>query len=749
MNLILKSESASLCEKVTNIQTSDGAVVICRAPNSHPLVGSHLIECRASFKNEVSAGTQVNALFLVRLPCGDSCYTQSAMKTKWRLELVYLRETNEWMISLRENFGWLVYTQTVILMYKNHMLNPQTNEELIVHTPVLAINLKALKATTLAHWFDRRVRVTRSNQAGLDIYVDALGTMGSHYVARLMLLDMPQFVEIEVTKVRSPQFAVMSRLEKHAYRQKIFTTVEEFHVLYCAVLLTNCMHIMQTSNLPINETLHISDPRIRSDFVVVAIDSTVDSDHSHGTVVHIFSTRRPNTYYDRLRVKQINIFERLNGFGSLINMFNVNKTLDQQDTSLLALEIPRAIFKHYGVHRASIEYEVRHQVTHFTVELHLKIKKNGSVHYLPLYDQRDDTMVQSRTFIYGTEFIRLMDGTWHGAILGCETRIMSQKSLQYMKKVLRSSLIQLHTPYSKIQILLDGIKPLKPDNGIVRLERQVNLTCISDTNIGSFSVRWFVQLTHSRPAGSTQTIRTGTYGTSQPGQSLNLSLPYLLTLEEEIYKATCVLYAPGARLPNPSSVFIYFSLPTLNYNHHWTKADNSWILQHVVFGSVTVLIILLVTAGPILAVKLAGVPLDSVPQFGNRFLQSSTNEPLLMRYILSNPPQPPRTSTLHIMENSRPAKPLNFDRHDVMKKQPRAKFSMKRNKGRRKLRPVSATVISRRTCVSARSHRYQPPKRTIELKPKSARHSPETNFILNICKYFINVNTLESDVLSQ
>ncbi|KAA3681527.1 uncharacterized protein DEA37_0004531 [Paragonimus westermani] len=177
MNLILKSEPASLCEKVTKIQTSDRAVVICRAPNSDPLVGSHLIECSASFKNEVSAGTQVNALFLVRLPCGDSCHTRSAMKTKWRLELVYLTETNEWMISLRENFGWLVYTQTVILMYKNYILNPQTNEEMIVYTPVLAINLKALKATTLAQWLDRRVRVTRSNQADLDVYVDALGTV--------------------------------------------------------------------------------------------------------------------------------------------------------------------------------------------------------------------------------------------------------------------------------------------------------------------------------------------------------------------------------------------------------------------------------------------------------------------------------------------------------------------------------------------------------------------------------------------
>ncbi|KAA3681526.1 uncharacterized protein DEA37_0004532, partial [Paragonimus westermani] len=703
--------------------------------------------------------------------------------------------------------------------------------------------------------------------------------MDSHYVARLMLLDMPQFVEIDVTKVRSPQFAVMSRMEKHAYRQKIFTTVEEFRVFYCTVLLTDCMHQMQTSNLSVNETLHNSDPRIRSDFVVVAIDSTVDSDRSHGTVVHIFSTRRPNNYYDRLRVKQINIFERLNGLSSLINMFNVNKMLDQQDTSLLALEIPRAIFKQFGVHHASIEYEVRHQgriesghsdcillytryasiridpevvligqpirlnsfkdilqiisqnrtgqwqkvvwvlkrksnweiilayswhlnkseygpgfgpsyatfvppqngsygltlilrtwsslshatfgcflvyentfidqssisslgnylymetkrpicilselerpritfngslykhvkahngypvkvvlvdnleslaqisckqnvlytkchepfklVSHFTVELHLKIKKNGSVHYLPLYDQRDDTMIQSRTFIYGTEFIRLMDGTWHGAILSCETRIMSQKSLEYMKKVLRSSLIQLHTPYSKIQILLDGIKPLKPNSGIVRLERQVNLTCSSDTNVGSFSVRWFVQLTHSRPAGTIQTIRTGTYGTSQPGQSLNLSLPYLLTLEEEIYTATCVLYAPGARLPNPSSAFVNFSLPTLNYNHHWTKADNSWILQHVVFGSVTVLVILLVITCPILAVKLARIPLDSVPQFSN-----STNEPLLMRYGFSNLSQPARTSPLRIMENSRSTKPSDFARHDVMKKQPRARFSM-------------------------------------------------------------------------
>ncbi|KAF6770263.1 hypothetical protein AHF37_11609 [Paragonimus kellicotti] len=193
-------------------------------------------------------------------------------------------------------------------------------------------------------------------------------------------------------------------------------------------------------------------------------------------------------------------------------------------------------------------------ISHFTVELYLKIRKNGRVHNLPLYDQRDDTMIQSRTFIYGAEIIRLMDGTWHGAILGCETRIMSQRNMEYVRKILRSSIIQLHAPYSKIQILLDGIKPLVLNNSIVHLEKQVNLTCMSDTNIGRFAVRWSVQLTHSKPAGITQAIRTGIYGTSQPGQPLNLSLPYMLTLEEEVYTATCVLYAPGARLPNPSSV---------------------------------------------------------------------------------------------------------------------------------------------------------------------------------------------------
>ncbi|KAF7249580.1 hypothetical protein EG68_09687 [Paragonimus skrjabini miyazakii] len=760
-----------------------------------------------------------------------------------------------------------------------------------------------------------------------------------------MLLDRPQFVETDVVIVRSTQYAVMSRVENHAYRQKIFTTLEEFRVLYCTILLTNCTYQLQTSKLSLNETLHENDPRIRTDFVIVATDSTIDSDHSHGTVVHIFPTVKSKKYYDRLRVKQVNIFKGLNNFGPSINMFNVNAMLNQQDNSLLSLAIPRGAFKQYGVHRASTEYEVRHQgklesgytdcillytkhasirmdpevvlvgqtvrlysfkdvvqvisqnrpaewqkvvwvlktkhnwaiiftynwylnkteygpgfgpshitfvppqngsygltlilrtwpslshttfgcflvyentsinqsnigalgnylymetkrpicilselerpritfngsyykhvkihngylvkvvlvenlkslaqvsckqdilytkchepvkvISHFTVELHLKIKQNGRVHDLPLYDQRDDTMIQSRTFIYGAEVIRLMDGTWHGTILACETRIMSRRSMEYVKKVLRSSLIQLHTPYSKIQILLDGIKPLSLNNSIVHLERQINLTCMSDSNIGRFAVRWSVQLSHSNPAGITQAIRTGSYGTSKPGQPLNLSLPYVLTLEEEVYTATCVLYAPGARLPNPSSAFVYFSPPTLNYNHHWIEGNTSWILQHVIFGSVTFLIILLATVGPILATKLAGDPLHPMPQPTNRFLQGSIIEPLNMRYRPSNRPHPARTSTVRIVESRKPNEPLKFAKHEMIRAQPRATFSIKRNRLRRKLRPVGTTVISRRTYVPARSHRYRSPKRTIELKVKSARRSPETNFILNICRYFI------------